>query len=219
MEPLRFYFDFISPYAYLGWQCVRPLVARNGREIEPVPILFAALLNHYGHLGPVEIPPKRKYVFKDILRQAHDLDVVVAPPLAHPFNPLLALRIAGLDLDPPNRHRVIDVLFDAIWVNGQGVEDPEIVRHLLDVAGLEGLRLVSEACEHSAKAQLSATTQEALECGVFGVPTVEVHGEFFWGVDSFKHLERFLAGKDPIDHEQLSAWNNIPVGTSRKRRY
>jgi 2-hydroxychromene-2-carboxylate isomerase len=58
-----------------------------------VPVLFAGLLNALGTKGPAEVPPKRLYVFKHAFRLAHGLGVPLAPPPAHPFTPLLALRV------------------------------------------------------------------------------------------------------------------------------
>src|SRR5947207_2147613 len=107
---LQFYFDFISPYAYLGWTQIHLLAGRHGSTVEPVPILFAALLNTYGHKGPAEIPPKRAYIFKNVLRLAHRLGVPLQPPPAHPFNPLLALRVASLPMEAGERRRLIDAL-------------------------------------------------------------------------------------------------------------
>src|SRR5262249_60031058 len=88
-NPIDFHFDFISPYAYLGWTQIHALAARHGRAVRPVPTLFAALLNHSGTLGPAEIPLKRVYIFKDALRTAQVFGVPLEPPPSHPFNPLL----------------------------------------------------------------------------------------------------------------------------------
>jgi 2-hydroxychromene-2-carboxylate isomerase len=88
MSALRFYFDFISPYAYLGWKQVHAFARTHALEVEVVPILFAALLNANETKGPAEIPAKRIFVFKDAYRKAHQLKVPFGPPPAHPFNPL-----------------------------------------------------------------------------------------------------------------------------------
>src|SRR5262245_43770609 len=78
--PIDFYFDFVSPYAYLGWTQIHALAARHGRTVRAVPTLFAALLNHSGTLGPAEIPLKRVYIFKDALRTAKVFGVPLEPP-------------------------------------------------------------------------------------------------------------------------------------------
>jgi len=70
---ITFYFDFLSPYAYIAWTQIQPLALRHGRRVEPAPVLLAGLLNAHGQKGPAEIPAKRAYVFKDVLRKAHRL--------------------------------------------------------------------------------------------------------------------------------------------------
>src|SRR6478752_7418077 len=108
-------FDFISPYAYLAWTQTAALGARVGHEIVPRPVLFAGILNALGTKGPAEVPARRAYVMKDALRKAHRLGVTILPPPAHPFNPLPALRLAAVEIDPALRWRIIDALFAATW--------------------------------------------------------------------------------------------------------
>src|SRR5215468_8820411 len=93
---ITLHFDFLSPYAYLAWCALPALAERYGQTIRPVPTLLAALLAHGQTRGPAEIPAKRVYVFKDTLRSAALMGVPLSPPPSHPFNPLLALRVAGL---------------------------------------------------------------------------------------------------------------------------
>lgn len=214
---LRFYFDFISPYAYLGWIQIHALAARHGREVEAVPILFAALLNHHGHKGPAEIPPKRLYIFKNVMRLAHRLGVPLVPPPAHPFNPLLALRVASLPLPPAVRRSVIDALFAAAWGGGGGVADVAAVRRAVDAAGLDGAALLTEAAMPAAKDRLRLQTDDALAHGLFGVPSVEVDGELFWGCDAFPDVETFLRGEDPVSPTDLARWASLPAAAHRQR--
>src|SRR6266540_1027869 len=180
-EPIRFLFDFRSARAYIAWTQVHALAERNRREVEPVPVLFAALLGTYGHKGPAEIPPKRIYVMKNALRIAHRLGLPLAPPPAHPFNPLLALRASSLPLPATKRRALIDRLFAATWGGGPGVEDPAVVARLASEVGLDGDAVVSEARFGEAKARLRAQTDAAVAAGVFGVPTIFVGDELFWG--------------------------------------
>ncbi len=212
---LRFYFDFISPYAYLGWTQVHALAARHGRDVEAVPILFAALLNHYGHKGPAEIAPKRAYMFKNVLRLAHRLGVNLQPPPAHPFNPLLALRVASLPMAAADRRRLIDALFAATWGGGGGVMQPEAVARAVQAAGLDAAALLQEATSPAAKDRVRQQTDEALGQGVFGVPSVAVDGEIFWGTDAFADVEDFLRGQDPARPELVQRWVNLPAAAQR----
>lgn len=52
---MKLYFDYISPSAYLAWTQLHALAARHGRELEPVPVLFAALLDAHRTRGPAEV--------------------------------------------------------------------------------------------------------------------------------------------------------------------
>ncbi len=215
--PLRFYFDFISPYAYLGFHAIYPLAAGHQRQVELVPILFARLLDANATRGPAEIPAKRAYVFKDAFRTAHALGLPFGPPPAHPFNPLLALRIAGLPELGDARRAVVELLFREVW-GGQprGVTDPLVVVGILDAAGFSGAAWVEAANGDAAKQRVRDNTETALAKGVFGVPSVEADGEVFWGVDSFGHIERRLQGRDPLDAAQFERWRSLPAAAVRR---
>lgn len=211
------HFDFIPPYAYLAWQRIHEIGKRQAIGIEPVPVSLAALLDAHGQLGPAEIPAKRAYTFKHVLRLAHDQGVVLQPPPAHPFNPLLGLRIAGLSLEAPLRHRVIDALYRATWESGLGITDPDVVTRILDAIGAPGGALVEQAQRTESKAALRRRTDDAIARGVFGVPTMEVDGELFWGQDALPHLERFLEGGDPVPADWDRRWGALPAQAQRRR--
>jgi len=199
IHPLKVFFDFVSPYAFVAFAPLVAMAERHGRGIEPTPVLFAALLDAHGNIGPAEIPAKRAYIFKDAYRKAcaAGRPHLVLPP-SHPFNPLVALRVASLPEPTPVRITIINALFDAAWQDGQAIDTPDAVRAVLDRAGLDGAALVLRAQSPETKAALRSATDAAIALGVFGVPTIIVEDELFFGSDSLPHLERFLEGKDPI---------------------
>jgi 2-hydroxychromene-2-carboxylate isomerase len=213
--PIRFHFDYLSPYAYLAWTQIHALAERHGREVEPVPVLFAALLDAHGQKGPAEIPSKRVYVFKDAYRNAQRLGVPLVPPPAHPYNPLLALRVSSLPMDRAQRRALIDGLFAGAWGGAGGVTDRARVAEMASRAGLAGPAVVELAEQPEAKERVRRQTAEAVDAGVFGIPTMIVDGELFWGLDSLGHLERFLAGDDPIDLAHLAQWAELPAQATR----
>jgi 2-hydroxychromene-2-carboxylate isomerase len=231
---MRFYFDYISPYAYLGWTRVGWLERETGRVVEPVPILFAGLLNHFGQKGPAEIAPKRDYIFKHVLRLAHSFGVPLSPPPAHPFNPLVALRVTSAIEDPKQQRVAIDALFAATWGGGGGVDGVESIRWALAGTGLPVEELIERAQSAEIKARVRRQTDDAVERGVFGVPTIEVwgagagegagagagggEGELFWGVDSLPHVVGYLLGEDPIPEGFVERWAELPVGADRLAR-
>ena len=215
LDPIYFHFDLLSPYAAIAWSQIHALAAAHGREVRPVPTLLAALLAHGGTRGPAEIPAKRVYVFKDSLRSARRLGVPLIPPPNHPFNPLLALRAASM-VEGEAQRRLIDQLFYGAWGGGGGVESPEAVAALAARAGLDGERVIEAATSPEARARLRAQTDEAIAAGVFGVPTMRVDGELFWGYDSFAHLDAFLGGHDTITAEDLQPWLHIQPSATRR---
>jgi 2-hydroxychromene-2-carboxylate isomerase len=193
---MRFLFDFVSPYSYLAWTQIHAIAARHGRDVEPVPVLFAGILKARDARGPAETPERRAYLVRDVQRIAHALGVPIRPPPVHPFNPLLALRVASR----APRRELIDALFTCAWVTGEGLTDRAVVER---AAGREA---VAAAETDEAKQLLRRATDEAIAAGVFGVPTILVDREMFFGTDSLPHLERFLGGEDPVRADFIAAW-------------
>ncbi len=209
MRQLDFFFDVISPNAYLAWTQVHGLAERHGWAVEPVPVLFAALLGASGRPGPAEQPAMWAWMVKNVLRKAALLDVPLARPASHPFNPLLALRAASLDLGDDERRALVDGLFRAAWAEGRDVSDAGVVAAVADAAGLEGEEVVVSAGSPKAKTRLREQTDAAIARGVFGVPTMIAGGELFWGYDDFPYLERCLAGRDTLPLGEFERWRAI----------
>lgn len=205
-DALRFHFDYLSSNAYLAWVALQPLAARFGRRVEPVAVVFGKLLEAYGQLGPAEVPPKMRWMARNNLRKALALGIELRPPIYHPFNPLLALRISSLELPEDARARLVTGLFRAVWAEQRHVSEPDVVAAVANEAGLDGPALVAAAQEPAAKQRLREQTETAIAEGVFGVPTVIADGELFFGYDDFPWLERRLEGKDPLGHAEASRW-------------
>jgi 2-hydroxychromene-2-carboxylate isomerase len=219
LSTLRFYFDYLSSNAYLAWTQLPKLASRFGVEVEPVPVLFAGLLEAHGQLGPAEVLPKAVWMAKNNLRKAALLDVGLNPPRHHPWNPLLSLRISSSPLPVAQRRALIDALFQAVWVRGLHVSEPAVVGAIATEVGLDGPRLVEAAQQPEAKARLRAQTDAAIAAGVFGVPTMVVEDELFWGYDDWPFLELFLAGKDPLDPSQARRWFGSVRPSAVRRRF
>jgi 2-hydroxychromene-2-carboxylate isomerase len=210
VAPVELYFDVISPYAYLAYTQLQGLAALHGREVRTVPVLFAGLLNAHGTRGPAEVPAKRAYLIRDVLRKATSFGVPFQPPPSHPFNPLLALRAAIAE------PRLVGPLFDAVWATGVGAETPEQVAAIAREAGLDAADVLMRAAAAEVKAELRANTDAAIARGVFGVPTMIVDGELFWGCDALPLLDRFLAGAQRLDLETIDRWTALVSSSDRK---
>lgn len=213
--PIRFYFDYVSPYAYLAWTQLHGIAERHGRTVEPVPVLFGAVLTAFNAKGPAEVPAKRDYLFKHLVRIAHVLGVPFVAPPSHPFNPLAALRATLAVEDTQVRQRLISALYSAVWAGGGGAEKPEQVAAVVKSLGLDPEPLLARAQTPEVKNQLRQNTDEMMKLGGFGVPTYTVDGEMFFGVDSLGHLELFLRGEDPLEPEALERWRRLPATATR----
>jgi 2-hydroxychromene-2-carboxylate isomerase len=213
---IDFYFDFISPYAYVAWVEVQRIATQHQCTLHAHPVLFAALLDAHGTKGPAEVPAKRVYVFKDAFRKAHKAGLPpLTPPPSHPFNPLHALRAVTTLTDPVERARLITALYAATWAGGGGTDGLERVRDVANAAGLAGDEIATRAAAQPAKDAVRASTERALANGAFGVPTMIYDGELFWGVDSLPHLSDRITGNDPLPADVLARWSHLPASAIR----
>lgn len=213
---IKFYFDYVSPNAYLAWTQIPRVTSGRDIDVEPIPVLFSALLDAHGQRGPAEVPEKMRWMVKNVLRKANQLDVPINPPASHPFNPLLALRVSCLPISPKARQALINAIFEAAWVTGIDVADPEALAEVLEAAGLDSRGLISQAGSSETKAQLRKNTSAAVETGVFGVPSVQVGSELFWGLDDFGNLAAYLENRDVLGDEDLVPWSNLRASAWRK---
>jgi 2-hydroxychromene-2-carboxylate isomerase len=217
--PIRFYFDYISSNAYLAWARLPALAERFGRRIEPVPVLFAGLLEAHGQLGPAEIPAKAYWTWRNNARKAALLGLPLRPPRFHPFHPLVSLRVSSLPMRDAERHALVDALFRAVWEESRDVGDPEVVAAVASAVGLDGPALVAAAQQPEAKARLRAQTDAAIAAGVFGVPSLQLgDGEVFWGYDDLPYFELVLAGTDPLPPLAPGAPPARPPASAMRRR-
>jgi 2-hydroxychromene-2-carboxylate isomerase len=158
-------------------------------------------------------------MWKNLLRKAAQLGIPLSPPAFLPFNPLLALRLSLLPFEDAERRALIDALFRAVWVRGMHVSDVAVVEQVVNEIGLPGADLIAKAQDPEIKALLRRQTDEAIAHGVFGVPSMEVGDELFWGYDDFPYLELFLAGKDPLDQGVFQQWDRPVHASSMRRRF
>jgi len=193
MKSLSFWFDPVSPFAYLAFERLPQVLEGLSIEVRYRPILFAGLLKHWGQKGPAEIEPKRAWTFRHVHWLGARHGIALQIPAQHPFNPLAHLRLM-LACAPaggtPNR-RVCEATLRQVWQGGADANDP--VR-LAALAGELNPRI--DPGDPSIKQALKEATAQAIALGVFGVPTVEVEGRLFWGLDGLEMLAACLH-RDP----------------------
>jgi len=211
MPSIDWYFDFISPFAYLQSERL-DLLGPNVR-IRYRPVLFAALLEAHGHKGPAEIPGKRAFTYRFCVWQARALGVPLKFPPVHPFNPLRLLRLAlACDCRPEAVHRI----FRFVWRDGRlpdlPIEWAELI-HELEMPDAE-----ARIAKPEVKDALRRNTDEALARGVFGVPTLAIGEEVFWGVDATAMARDYLAAGQRYDDPEYARVSALPVGIERPNR-
>ncbi len=203
---INFYFDFISHNAYLAWHVLPGLARKYDCTLQPVPVLFAGFLEAYGQLGPAEIGPKLEWMNRNVLRKALELGIALNPPKQHPFRPLLLLRLAALEMTNEQRSQLTGILFRGVWVDKLDPNDRTAVRDYLDANNFPADDLVDRADHDVAKSKVKNNTDDCIARGGFGVPTVMVGDELFWGFDDLPYLEKLLAGEDPLNEVNVDAY-------------
>lgn len=207
---IDWYFDFLSPFVHLqaedfnrrGW----PVALRCK------PVLFAGLLNHWGQLGPAEIPPKKRFIFRQCLWRAHRMGAHFQAPPIHPFPPLTLLRLAiAIDATP---QQVLEIS-RFVWRDGHVAEDEAPFKDLL--ARLNARDALERINTPAVKETLRRNGEEAVARGVFGVPTLMAGEELFWGEDATDMCIDFIQGATLFSTQAMGALDHITEGATRKR--
>jgi 2-hydroxychromene-2-carboxylate isomerase len=210
MKQIDWYFDFISPFSYLASASLQRLP--DGVELRARPILFAGLLQHWDTRGPAEIEPMRRFTFRHIRWLADRDGIELNLPPIHPFNPLRLLRLCialGSEVALAQR------LFRFVWAEGRSADDPDHWQALL--AELGAADADQAIARPEIKEKLRRNTAEALEAGVFGVPSFVADGEVFWGYDAIDFLLAWLEDPKLLLGPGMRAADALPEGPQRQR--
>ena len=205
----NWYFDYVSPYAYLQLESFHRLP--DDIEVTLKPVLFAGLLGYWDNMGPAEIPAKRRQTYRYSHWLAHKRGIPFKAPPRHPFNPLAILRLSiALDSDI----EAIRTIFRHVWGSGQDGQDPASLRPLAKSLGVEDLE--ARIGDQSVKDQLRRNTEEATARGVFGIPTFEIDDELFWGDDVTDMMLDYLENPELFKKGDLARISDLPVAAARK---
>lgn len=209
MKPADWYFDFISPFAYLQSEALQRFDGRLA--IRPVPVLFAGLLKHWGQKGPAEMATKRRFTYRHVQWVADRNGIPFRFPPQHPFNPVRALRAAvalGASMD------AIHTIFRFVWGEGRDPNDPaewgELARRL------NAPDLDARCNDTAVKSQLLHNGERALASGVFGVPTLAVGRELFWGFDATGMALDWIDDPTRFARGEYARIDALPVGAARR---
>jgi len=191
---IPFYFDYACPWAYLGSCRVEPYFKDSGVEIDFRPVVLADLKEPTAGKGGVELGERKKTNAANDLRHWAELCGAEFSPAARKHRPSTRLLLAGaLVAADEGRFREYHYpAYRARWAEGRDVADTAVVRELLAAAGLDADAALTRAQSDDIQRRLDADTQEAIARGVFGVPTLFVGDEMFWGNDRFELARHYI---------------------------
>ncbi len=193
--PIDFYFDFSSPYGYLGAQRIDALAAKFGRTVDWRPMLLGVAFKETGMAPLTAIPLKGEYSKRDFLRTARLNGIRFRMPEKFPVATQAPARIM-LWLkrsDPALAVRVAKAIYHAYFVEGTDISSPETAAAIAAKQGVDPVAARAAVDEPANKEALKREVGDAIARGVFGSPFVFVDGEPFWGFDRFDQIERWLA--------------------------
>ena len=225
VHDISFWYDPISPYAYLAFEALPEALMGLSVRVHYRPVLFAALLKAHGQLGPAEIPGKRDWTYRQVAWLAHRHGVRLDLPAAHPFNPLPLLRMGLATASPAHPGEtsrfVTGQLFQHVWHGGDDAASParladleQVLRDHMVQRG-QAWTEVNDPQSEAVKAQLRSNTDEALALGLFGVPSLVAGGRIFWGLDALPMLRAWLGGDTWFAQGAWEAAAKLPAGIRR----
>jgi 2-hydroxychromene-2-carboxylate isomerase len=199
----RWYFDVVSPYAYLQLADLNQLPSTV--SIEPKPVLLGALLKETGIKAPAAVPAKRLHLYRQCAWLAKTRGIPFVMPPRHPFSSLATLRLL-CSLGPTMDH--VRLAFGFVFGEGHDPSTPDALEQLGERLSIPSPQ--TAASDDANKLKLRANTDEALALGIWGVPTFVVHGQLFWGTDSFPMMLDFLRDPQLFDTPEMQRLDHLP---------
>ena len=179
-KEVEFYFDFISPYAYLAYKKIQSLP--KDIKIKYKPVLLGALHNLEGITAPAFIKPKLKHMISDCDLIANKNKSNFIWNSKFPINSLSVMR-GYLFINAENRELYMNVMFDAYWKDNLDISNEKILKNLLEKCKINSIKFFDGIKDLKIKDKLKSITQEAHDKGIFGAPTFIVNNKIFWGQD------------------------------------
>ena len=185
-KPVEFYFDYVSPYAYLA----NTQLPRLGLDIVFKPISILDVMSAVGNQPTPKCPAKLRHASADTTRWARRYDV----PLAANAEIWSGLQSGTIDLRFYARAALAaqrlghfagfhEAMFDAFWAHPRSVATRESCEALLNSAGIPGKDVFALAALPELEKALNEANEAAVAAGVFGVPFFRVGEEIFFGGD------------------------------------
>ena len=193
-KSVDFFFDVGSPSSYLAWTQLPSLCASHGAELVYRPMLLGGVYQATGNASPATIPVKGRYTQMDYERHARRYGV---PFQGNPHFPVITLflmrAVTGIQLRRPEQlQQLLGCVFKALWIDALNLNDAQLTARILTEGGFDPAEIEGLTQDPETKAALKATTQEAVERGVFGAPTLFVGDQMFFGQDRMDFVREAL---------------------------
>lgn len=194
-DPIEFYFDFMSPYAYLGSIGIEQVAAKHDRSVDWRPILLGVTVYKVmGLKALADTPLKRDYVRHDVPRFARYLGIPFSRAKDQPMYSLHAARafVWLKDQDVKMAKTFAKAIFDAQWAQATDMSTADAVAGMGHRIGVEPASLSQAMRNESVKTRLKEEVSIAIDKGVFGTPTFIVDREMFWGADRLDMVDSWI---------------------------
>jgi len=194
-KTLEFFFDLGSPATYLAYTQLPNLCAETSTQLVYQPMLLGGVFKATGNASPATIAAKGRYMFLDLARYAKRYNVPLKFNPNFPINTLTLMRaVTGIQMRQPERFiDFIDCLFRALWVEGRHLGDPAIVAQVLTEHGFDPAEVLALTNDETVKAALKDKTENAIQRGVFGAPSMFVGNQLFFGQDRLDFVREALS--------------------------
>lgn len=201
-KKLEFFYDCSSPWTYLAFTKIEEVAARHGADLVWRPILVGGVFNsvnpsvYESRERPVKV--KARYYKKDMQDWAHLYGLKITDPSAlaiFPVNSVKAMRGAFVahehgKISPYSRR-----VFETYWGGNRDISKDEVLREIVREVGLDEAEYFRKIALPEYKEKLKSNTDELIERGGFGSPTMFVDGDMYFGNDRLMLVEHALAHK------------------------
>ncbi len=196
-KTIELIFDFVSPNAYLIWSPLKALAEKHGAKIEITPAFLGGMHKLTGNAPPfvrdADVKGKNEYALLEMNRfiRKYGLSKFRMNP-KFPFNTITLQRML-VALEPEKRTGFIDTLLPAIWEQGLDVADADALGKIIQDGGFDAQALFARTQDPAIKQALIDNTEKAVERGAFGIPTIYIEGEIYFGKERLGQIEEQLA--------------------------
>mgnify|MGYP001201211892 FL=1 len=192
-KQVEFFYDFTSPTAYLAWARLPAIAQRTGAKIIYRPMFLGGVMQTTGNRPPGTLPQKARWMAADLQRWAKKYNTPYNLNPHFPMMTLMVQRAAQEWVNRPDFDKYLATIFNAAWRDSKNIADKAVLAEILTTAGFSPEEFFTATENPANKEKLKATTDEAVERGVFGAPTFFVGDEMHFGQDRLDFVEEALA--------------------------